>query len=55
MDTEKFHTNIVFIGDVDSDKSTTAVHLIYKSDGFYKEFVKKIWNEISQVSYCLIS
>jgi elongation factor 1-alpha len=41
MGKEKFHINIVVIGHVDSGKSTTTGHLIYKCGGIDKRTIEK--------------
>ncbi|KAM4889334.1 LOW QUALITY PROTEIN: elongation factor 1-alpha 1-like [Thomomys bottae] len=43
--TEKTHTNIVVIGHVDSGKSTTTGHLIYKGSGIDKRTIEKFEKE----------
>ncbi|KAI5139197.1 60S Ribosomal Protein L11 [Manis pentadactyla] len=46
---EKTHINIVVIGHVDSDKSTTSGHLIYKCRGIIKRTIGKFKREASEV------
>uniref|UniRef100_A0A3Q0S007 Tr-type G domain-containing protein n=1 Tax=Amphilophus citrinellus TaxID=61819 RepID=A0A3Q0S007_AMPCI len=41
MGKEKLHINIVVIGHVDSGKSTTTGHLIYKCGGIDKRTIEK--------------
>ena len=41
MGKEKVHLNIVVIGHVDSGKSTTTGHLIYKLGGIDKRVIEK--------------
>ena len=41
MGKEKTHINIVVIGHVDSGKSTTTGHLIYKCGGIDKRTIEK--------------
>ena len=41
MGKEKIHINIVIIGHIDSSKSTTTGHLIYKWGGIDKRIIKK--------------
>ena len=41
MGKEKIHVNIVVIGHVDSGKSTTTGHLIYKCGGIDKRTIEK--------------
>jgi elongation factor 1-alpha len=41
MGKEKIHINIVVIGHVDSGKSTTTGHLIYKCGGIDKRTIEK--------------
>ena len=53
----KFHINIVVIGHVDSGKSTTTGHLIYKLGGIDKRTIDKFEkeaNEVSSVTFILI-
>jgi elongation factor 1-alpha len=45
MGKEKFHVNIVVIGHVDSGKSTTTGHLIYKCGGIDKRTIEKFEKE----------
>merc|ERR1712062_576716 len=45
MGKEKTHINIVVIGHVDSGKSTTTGHLIYKCGGIDKRTIEKFENE----------
>ncbi len=40
MEKGKGHINIVVIGNIDSGKSTTAGHLIYKCGGIEKRFLE---------------
>ena len=49
MGKEKFHINIVVIGHVDSGKSTTTGHLIYKCGGIDKRAIEKFEKEASEV------
>ena len=46
---EKLHINIVVIGHVDSGKSTTTGHLIYKCGGIDKRTIEKFEKEASEV------
>lgn len=41
MGKEKLHINVVVIGHVDSGKSTTTGHLIYKCGGIDKRTIEK--------------
>ncbi|KAF5852148.1 hypothetical protein GGP41_000878 [Bipolaris sorokiniana] len=41
MGKEKIHINVVVIGHVDSGKSTTTGHLIYKCGGIDKRTIEK--------------
>jgi elongation factor 1-alpha len=41
MGKEKVHINVVVIGHVDSGKSTTTGHLIYKLGGIDERTIKK--------------
>lgn len=49
MPKEKIHINIVVIGHVDSGKSTTTGHLIYKCGGIDKRAIEKFEKEASEV------
>ena len=46
----KTHINIVVIGHVDSGKSTTTGHLIYKCGGIDKRTIEKYESEAKEVS-----
>uniref|UniRef100_F6ZIF2 Elongation factor 1-alpha n=1 Tax=Ciona intestinalis TaxID=7719 RepID=F6ZIF2_CIOIN len=46
---EKLHINIVVIGHVDSGKSTTTGHLIYKCGGIDKRAIEKFEKEAQQM------
>ena len=50
MPKEKIHINIVVIGHVDSGKSTTTGHLIYKCGGIDKRSIEKFEKEAQEVS-----
>jgi len=50
MGKEKTHINIVVIGHVDSGKSTTTGHLIYKCGGIDKRTIEKFEKEAQEVS-----
>ena len=50
MGKEKTHINIVVIGHVDSGKSTTTGHLIYKCGGIDKRAIEKFEKEAAEVS-----
>lgn len=50
MGKEKTHLNIVVIGHVDSGKSTTTGHLIYKCGGIDKRTIEKFEKEAAEVS-----
>lgn len=50
MGKEKPHINIVVIGHVDSGKSTTTGHLIYKCGGIDKRTIEKFEKEAAEVS-----
>lgn len=50
MPKEKTHINIVVIGHVDSGKSTTTGHLIYKCGGIDKRTIEKFEKEAQDVS-----
>jgi len=47
---EKAHINLVVIGHVDSGKSTTTGHLIYKCGGIDKRTIEKFEKEAQEVS-----
>ena len=49
MGKEKTHINIVVIGHVDSGKSTTTGHLIYKCGGIDKRTIEKFEKEAAEV------
>jgi elongation factor 1-alpha len=49
MEKEKTHINIVILGHVDSGKSTTAGHLIYKCGGIDKRTMEKFEKEAVEV------
>jgi hypothetical protein len=51
MGKEKIHINIVVIGHVDSGKSTTTGHLIYKCGGIDKRTIEKFEKEAQEVTY----
>ena len=51
MPKEKIHINIVVIGHVDSGKSTTTGHLIYKCGGIDKRAIEKFEKEAQEVSF----
>ncbi|CAH8466009.1 unnamed protein product [Heterobilharzia americana] len=50
MPSDKEHINIVVIGHVDSGKSTTTGHLIYKCGGIDKRTIEKYEKEAAEVS-----
>ena len=52
MPKEKIHINIVVIGHVDSGKSTTTGHLIYKCGGIDKRAIEKFEKEAAEVCQC---
>lgn len=52
MPKEKLHINIVVIGHVDSGKSTTTGHLIYKCGGIDKRTIEKFEKEANEVTRC---
>ena len=52
MPKEKTHINIVVIGHVDSGKSTTTGHLIYKCGGIDKRAIEKFEKEAAEVRWC---
>jgi len=49
MATEKIHINIVVIGHVDSGKSTTTGHIIYKCGGIDKRTIEKFEKEAQEM------
>jgi elongation factor 1-alpha len=49
MGKEKTHINIVVIGHVDSGKSTSTGHLIYKCGGIDKRTIEKFEKEAQEV------
>ena len=50
MPKDKLHINIVVIGHVDSGKSTSTGHLIYKCGGIDKRQIEKFEKEAAEVS-----
>lgn len=50
MAKEKLHLNLVVIGHVDSGKSTTTGHLIYKLGGIDKRVIEKFEKEASEMN-----
>ena len=55
MGKEKTHINIVVIGHVDSGKSTTTGHLIYKCGGIDKRTIERFETEASEVRLLCLS
>ena len=55
MPKEKIHINIVVIGHVDSGKSTTTGHLIYKCGGIDKRAIEKFEKEAQEVSFFCVA
>merc|ERR1712164_169711 len=49
MPKEKTHINVVVIGHVDSGKSTTTGHLIYKCGGIDKRVIEKFEKEAAEL------
>ena len=49
MGKEKTHINVVVIGHVDSGKSTTTGHLIYKCGGIDKRTIEKFEKEAAEM------
>ena len=49
MGKDKFHVNVVVIGHVDSGKSTTTGHLIYKCGGIDKRTIEKFEKEAAEL------
>lgn len=54
MGKEKTHINIVVIGHVDSGKSTSTGHLIYKCGGIDQRTIQKFEKEAAEVRIILI-
>lgn len=50
MSSQPDHINAVVIGHVDSGKSTTTGHLIYKCGGIDKRAIEKFEKEAAEVS-----
>ena len=50
MGKEKTHINIVVIGHVDSGKSTTTGHLIYKLGGIDKRVIERFEKEAAEMN-----
>ena len=55
MGKEKIHINIVVIGHVDSGKSTSTGHLIYKCGGIDKRTIEKFEKEAAEVCISLFN
>ena len=53
MGKEKIHINIVVIGHVDSGKSTSTGHLIYKCGGIDKRTIEKFEKEAQEVKHAI--
>ena len=49
MGKDKVHINLVVIGHVDSGKSTTTGHLIYKCGGIDKRTIEKFEKEAAEM------
>lgn len=49
MGKEKTHINIVVIGHVDSGKSTSTGHLIYKCGGVDRRTIERLEKEATEV------
>uniref|UniRef100_A0A3P8VDQ4 Tr-type G domain-containing protein n=1 Tax=Cynoglossus semilaevis TaxID=244447 RepID=A0A3P8VDQ4_CYNSE len=54
MGKEKIHINSVGIGHVDSGKSTSTGHLIYKCGGIDKRTIEKFEKEAAEVGMWLL-
>ena len=54
MGKEKIHINVVVIGHVDSGKSTTTGHLIYKCGGIDKRTIEKFEKEAAEVRKAVV-
>ncbi|KAI3943699.1 hypothetical protein MKW98_004204 [Papaver atlanticum] len=50
MGKEKVHINIVVIGHVDSGKSTTTGHLVYKLGGIDKRVIERFEKEVNMIT-----
>lgn len=50
MGREKTHVNVVIIGHVDSGKSTTTGHLVYKCGGIDQRRLEKFEKAANEVS-----
>ncbi|MBD4785834.1 elongation factor 1-alpha, partial [Xanthomonas citri pv. citri] len=50
MGKEKIHISIVVIGHVDSGKSTTTGHLIYKLGGIDKRVIERFEKEAAEMN-----
>jgi len=50
MGKERIHINLVIIGHVDSGKSTTTGHLVYKCGGIDHRTIEKYEKAATQVS-----
>jgi translation elongation factor EF-1alpha len=55
MGKEKIHINIVVIGHVDSGKSTSTGHLIYKCGGIDKRTIEKFEKEAAEVCTSILN
>lgn len=53
MGKERIHVNLVIIGHVDSGKSTTTGHLVYKCGGVDPRTIEKYEKAASQVRFLL--
>ena len=53
MAKDKIHINIVVIGHVDSGKSTSTGHLIYKCGGIDKRTIEKLEKEATEVNFLI--
>ena len=54
MNKSKTHINIVAIGHVDSGKSTTMGHLIYKCSGVSDDVIERFETEALEVCPCML-
>lgn len=54
MGREKIHINLVIIGHVDSGKSTTTGHLVYKCGGVDPRTLEKYEKAAAQVGVCML-
>lgn len=51
----KLHVNVVFIGHLDSGKSTTAGHLIYKCNGVDDDTIQELEEQSQEMVSIVLS